>query len=175
MLCDNCDKPAEYTGAWPWGDPIKVCRAHMLEANQKARQQLDIPTGIPFSVVDPGKPVELGRDERTHLRAQILTRDDELADLNRRIVTTSKANAELAEETRRLRGVSTGLEKQLNDCKAELIEALASRDKALADAGHAIAERDRLELTLRNLATSPVGYPKTEGSGRGTIETPENQ
>ena len=170
MLCDECDKPAEFTGVWPWGAPIKVCSVHRLSANQKATQQLDIPAGIPFSVIDPNKPVELGRDERTQLRAAIITRDDELADLNRRIVSTSKANGELVEEVRRLRGVSAGLEKQLSDAVKARDEAIETRDKALADAGAAITERDRRELLLRIAQTSPVGYPKVgEGAGRGTV------
>lgn len=173
MLCDECDKPAEFTGIWPWGADIKVCSLHRLTTNQKATQQLDIPNGITFAAIDPNKPVELGRDERTQLRAQILTRDDELADLQRRVVTQTRASTELADEVRRLRGVNSGLESQLKDAKANLETALAERSKALADAGKAITERDRLELVLRNASTSPSNpTARSQSSAPATGQAP---
>ena len=175
MLCDECDKPAEFTGVWPWGKPIKVCARHQLSTNQKATQQLDIQNGIAFSVIDPGKPVELGRDERTQLRAAILTRDDELADLQRRVTDSARANAELADEVRRLRGITEAQARDLGDARDKVERLQQERDDAKASEGHAITERDRLELIVRNIQTSPVGYPAAtagEGSGRGSVETP---
>lgn len=174
MLCDECDKPAEFSGVWPWGAPIKVCSTHRLSTNQKATQQLAIEGGIPFSVLDPGRPVELGRDERTQLRAAIITRDDELADLQRRVTDSARANAELAGEVRRLRGITEAQARDLQDAQATAARLQQERDDAKASEGHAITERDRLELIVRNIATSPVGYPAAgsppnEGTGRGSV------
>src|SRR3569623_1050334 len=148
MRCEDCDNEARFTFVWPWGQQGKVCDVHRVTSNQKSVQELDRGQ-LNFPPIDPNRPVELTRDERTQLRAGILARDDELNDLNARVGTLVKANSELVDEVRRLRSLNAHAEEELKAARDNTQRAIEARDKARADCGAAIVERDRLVLILR--------------------------
>ncbi len=149
MLCteEGCSNEAEFSYIWPWGAQGACCGSHRTHLMQRAQQQLD--TNIQFTVLDPGKPMPVSRDERAQLRAKIIVLEEDVAERDRRIALHVKNGGEQVEEMRRLRGLVTRLEQELAEAKETVDTALRDRDDARTQAGLAIQERDRLELLVR--------------------------
>ena len=91
MLCteDGCKEEALYTYIWPWGQDGACCSLHRLQLNQKATQQLD--TVLQFTMIDPGRPAPVSRDERIGMRAKIMVLDEDIRERDGRIAMLSQA------------------------------------------------------------------------------------
>lgn len=161
MLCteDGCNEPAEFSYIWPWGTQGRCCGKHRVQLMQRATQQLD--TTLSFTILDPGRPLPVSRDERAALRAKIIVLEEDVSTLNGTIAQHVRNAGELAEELRRTRGIATRLETELAEARANLEVALSDRDQARADCGVALQERDRLELIIRNPGDTSRPAPPT--------------
>lgn len=143
----GCSEPATLTYVWPWGEPGACCAAHRIHVSQKCdalgRGQ------VSFSTIDPNAVPVLTRDERTQLRAQVLSLQDECTEVKARGVELYKSNTDLANEARRHRVRNTDLEARVKDLEATLAETTKARDQARADLADAQTETQRLDLLLR--------------------------
>lgn len=159
MLCteEGCDKEAEYTYIWPWGTDGACCSTHRLTLNQRATQQLD--TVLHFTMIDPGRPVPVSRDERIGLRAKIMVLEEDVRERDGRIGMLAQAGTEHVDEIRRLRAIGSRLQEEVNAAHERLEQAERERDDARTAAGVAIQERDRLELLVRNVGSHPATTP----------------
>lgn len=146
VLCgeDGCQEEAIYSYVWPWGTPGTCCAHHSILLNQRASQQLDIPGGLRLVALDPARKPEITRDERAHLRANIMVRDDEITGLKAHIARLAKNSSELGEQLQRARR----LERDAVALHEQLDQVLAERDAALAEQTELKAEVARLQLII---------------------------
>lgn len=147
-LCshDGCNSPAEFAYVWPWGTPGQCCPAHRHYVSQRASQ---LNRGeVHFTVLDPNKPVPFLRDERTQLRAKLITAEEDMQAAHARSAQLFQQNGELAAENRRLKARTMRLEALLKDEQTDHELTKAARDNALADAGAAQKEVSELQAML---------------------------
>lgn len=142
----GCREPAVFSFMWPWGEACTCCSLHRIHVQQRSDSLERGP--INFTVLDPHKPVSLARDERTQLRASIMSLEDELRDAKARGQEFYVMNTQLADEIRRLRARAAELESQVKDRTAERDQAMLERDNALADASDANTEVSRLKALM---------------------------
>ena len=160
MQCSEtgCDRPVVFSFVWPWGDQASCCGEHRTHVQQKSdalgRGQ------ISFTVLEPNKPQPLGRDERTQLLARSLSAEAETVNVKARAAELYNSNAELTAECRRLRAQNAELKSQVADRTAEVEQVARERDDALADAGEAKLERERLEKLIRPSPRDDTRWPK---------------
>ena len=150
MFCteEGCKAEAEFSYIWPWGTQGVCCGQHRLTLQQKAQQQIKRGS-LHFTVLNPGKLPDLSRDERTQLRARILTLEDELQAKDARVADIVKDKEQLATVAHEYRTKANSLSHELKEAHKNLDVMRGERDKAKAQAGEAIAERDRLDRILR--------------------------
>lgn len=166
MLCteEGCKADAEFSYVWPWGTQGVCCGIHRVHLQQRAEQQLS--TQLFFTILDPGKPQPVSRDERAGLRAKIMVLEEDVQSQNSLIAQHVSANSQQAEELRRQRGIITRLEGELREARDALELAEQDRDNARAECGNALRERDRLELMIRSYpADTSDTEPPTAAQG----------
>jgi hypothetical protein len=159
FLCSEpgCKEVAVYTYVWPWGQEGACCSVHRTHVQQKMdaldRGQMN------FTVIDPGRPVPISRDERTQLRAGLMTAEEDMRAAQGRAATLYTENMKLREDLRRERAARAELEAQLQDRAVEIAHLTDERDSARADAGEAQQEAADLRAMLPR-EDSPPSMPR---------------
>jgi chromosome segregation ATPase len=111
-----------------------------------------------FIALDPGRPQPISRDERTQLRAALMTAEEDMKAAQTRAALLYSENQTLREEARRQKGRILEVEKQLGERKADIVRLTDERDAARADAGEAQQEVAELQAMLpRTDVPPPLG------------------
>lgn len=150
----GCKAEAVYTYVWPWGEDGACCSLHRTHVQQKSdaleRGQMN------FTAIDPGRPVPVSRDERTQLRAALLTAEEDMRSAQERAAILYAENAKLREALRQKTAAINELEAQVNDRRADIARLTEERDGARADAGEAQQEAAELKAMLPRAPAVPV-------------------
>lgn len=152
---EGCKAEAVYTYVWPWGADGACCSLHRTHVQQKADALDRGPMN--FTAIDPGRPVPVSRDERTQLRAALMTAEEDMRSAQERAAILYAENAKLREQLRQKFGAVQELEFQLNDRRADIARLTEERDAARADAGEAQQEAAELRAMLPRHDEPPVG------------------
>lgn len=153
-LCDvdGCQEPAQFSYLWDWGQTGLCCAHHALILRQKSGN-LNRTVTIQ-SLVAPA-PTAMTRDERIRMRAEVMTIQEDVAELKQRNLELYNANQELTRELRRMGTELSQLQDMLADARAEADQLTADKMTALADLGTRTAELVRLEAVLHAADTRP--------------------
>ena len=179
---DNCEKDATHTFVWPWGVPGACCDGHVVIVRQRAESTRGEMGMVSFSRLDPDRPREVTRDERTQLIAAKLSAEAETEETKLRAERLFSSNTELSKELRLLRVRVSQYEADAVALRAELEQAKKERDDAVVLAHDARVEAERFgvfsEVTpaespkaLANPRVDPI-VPELVPSTIGPVETP---
>lgn len=147
---DDCPKDATHTFVWPWGVPGACCDGHVVIVRQRAESTRGEMGMVSFSRLDPDRPREVTRDERTQLIAAKLSAEAETEETKLRAERLFSSNTELSKELRLLRVRVSQYEADAVALRAELEQAKKERDDAVV-----LAHDARVEAERFGVATSP--------------------
>jgi hypothetical protein len=123
----DCTDPVVSTYTWDWGESGACCARHQFILNQRAK---NLKRRISFVPIAAGAPPPMLRDERVKFRAEILARDDELAEVRGRTAKLYDQNQTLVAELKRLTAINAEQKDQLTSC-AKATEAMGRQQDEL--------------------------------------------
>jgi len=142
----GCTNVAAFSYVWPWGEPGACCSNHRLHVQQRAE---NLGRGaVHMTAVDPHFVPPITRDERTQLIAARMSAEQETKDALARGAELYALNTRANQECQRLRARNEEAEAQLTDVRAQLDAVIGQRNEALAAAGSAQREVERLKALL---------------------------
>jgi hypothetical protein len=155
---EGCDKLAEFTYVWPWGEEAACCGEHRVVVGQRATALgRDCPQFTAVAALQ--RPPTLTRDERVNFRAQILTLEEEVKDQRGYAGELYASNAGLTAEVQRLTQRGVHLEATVNALSQERDNAVSERDEARRVAAEVSQELARVKLLV------PPPEPTTRPDG----------
>lgn len=153
QLCNHpgCDAPATQAYAWEWGEKGVTCPTHVTHLNQTAAATKRKVTLAPLQEA-PTPPMT--RDERTRLKAEVYTLEEELSDAKEQGAKLYAERNDLAAQLRRALARETELKTKLADVEADLAKVNDELDDKTASLQEAVSEL----TTLRGIVgdTAPA-------------------
>lgn len=159
--CDECDAPALFAYAWPWGEGGKVCALHAALHQQTAN---NLGREITLAALPAPQNVPLTRSERVQLKAEVYALEEEAKDLKQRGLALYNENVNLTSQVQALTVRQRETAAQLADKTAEaeyLERRLLERD---AEHGDLVDEVTRLRTLVKfqQPAQQPADTTATE-------------
>lgn len=144
--CEGCADKAVYSFVWAWGHHGVCCERHRFIMTQQSQR---LNRALTITLLEPGAPEAVTRDERVTYNARILALQEELNELRGRASTVSESHAELTRQLRTVTAQKALLEGDLQEHRervASLTESLASGEQWAAKAR---SELERLTKRLQ--------------------------
>lgn len=148
----ECKQNALYSYTWDWGE-AGFCCARCTVTLQHKMQSLG--RTCTFVALQPGAPIELGKDERIQLHARVLAAEDEVRTVKARNLQLFDSNQVLSGEVRQLRAELEQFQSQLADARAEADQLTTEKMKALQQLAETNHELARLQGLLDATNTTP--------------------
>jgi DNA repair exonuclease SbcCD ATPase subunit len=156
--CDECDAPALFAYAWPWGEGGKVCATHAALKQQTAE---NLGRTITLAALPPPQNVPLTRSERSALKGEVYALEEEAKDLKQRGLALYNENGQLTQQLQALTVRQRETAAQLADKTAEAEELTRRLEERDAEHGEMWDELQRLR-TLQKFQQQPADATATE-------------
>lgn len=163
MQCSfpECPNEASVSYSWPWGEDGCACDLHRVVLTQRS---IRLKRQVAITVLQPGAPRPIGRDERIAYEARILAMGAELDEVRGRSLTIQQAHAELARQAKTDKAALRVLEDG-NRMAKETIEDL--REKLSASERERVALRAELDRRdAHDAALDPIPFGAQTVDGR---------
>jgi hypothetical protein len=149
--CDECDAPALFAYAWPWGEGGKVCAKHAALKQQTAENlgRSVVLSGLPQPQNQP-----LTRPERVQLKAEVYALEEEAKDLKARGLALYNENERITQQLQALHVRHQELTARHEDKTAEAEELARRLEESDAQRGELHDEVERLRTITKFAAQS---------------------
>lgn len=144
--CDECDAPALFAYAWPWGEGGKVCATHAALKQQTAQ---NLGREVTLAALPPPQNLPLTRPERVQLKAEVYALEEEAKDLKQRGLQLYNENVNLSSQLQALTVRHRELQAQHADKTAEAKELERRLQERDAAHGDAVDELQRLRTLVK--------------------------
>lgn len=149
--CDECDAPALFAYAFPWGEGGKVCATHAALKQQTAE---NLGRTVTMAALPPPQNQPLTRAERVALKAEVYALEEEAKDLKARGLALYQENERLTIQLQALHVRHQETDARLRDATATLDDFSRRLEERDAEHGALVDEVQRLR-TITKFATPP--------------------
>jgi len=151
--CDECDAPAAFHYAWPWGESGKVCGTHAAVKQQTAA---NLGRELTLAALPPpsNELTPLTRSERSKLKGEVYALEAEAEDLKQRGLALYNENVRITSQLQAVTVRHDELKHQVADKTAEAEELTRRLEESDAQRGDLLDEVQRLR-TLTKFQTPP--------------------
>lgn len=156
--CDECDAPAVFAYAWPWGESGKVCGLHAATKQQTAG---NLGRELTLAALPPPQNLPLTRSERSQLKGEVYALEEEAKDLKQRGLALYDENVRITSQLQAVTVRHDELKLQLRDKTAEAEELTRRLEESDAQRADLLDENQRLK-TLQRFQTPQT--PPTDPS-----------